>query len=129
MSYFLVKANLKRGQNAKVKKESFVVKASNIIFAEAKVTSELTPVDSEVKVTDVNLKNYTDVFITADNTGPYYEINIEWEDSDDKVIKEVYLQQANSTSEGELLLVEHVGDHIEVVANKKTNIVDYFIGE
>src|SRR5574344_788018 len=117
MSYFLVKANLKRGQNAKVKKESFVVKASNIIFAEAKVTSELTPVDSEVKVTDVNLKNYTDLFITADNTGTYYEINIEWEDSDDKVIKEVYLQQANSTSEGELLLVEHAGDHIEVVTN------------
>ena len=124
MSYFLVKANLKRGQNAKVKKESFVVKASNIIFAEAKVTSELTPVDSEVKVTDVNLKNYTDVFITADNTGPFFEIVVEFDDIDGKVIKEIYLQQSYSTKEAEETLMSNLNGEVKSV--KETNIVDYF---
>ena len=124
MSYYLVKANLKRGQNAKVKKESFVVKASNIIFAEAKVTSELTPVDSEVKVTDVNLKNYTDVFITADNTGPFFEIVVEFDDTDGKVIKENYLQQSYSTKEAEETLMSNLNGEVKSV--KETNIVDYF---
>lgn len=129
MSYFLVKASLKRGQNAKLKKESFVVKSDDLIAAEQITTTNLISVDSQVSITDINLKNYKDVFTTVDNTGPFYELFIEWEDQESKVIKESYLQQAGNTVESEAFLITNVGDYFEVVSNKKTTISDYFIGE
>ena len=127
MSYYLVKASLKRGANAKIKKESFVVEASNIIFAEAKITSELTTIDSNVVVTDVNLKNYTKVFTTTDDTGPYFEIVSEYEDVDGKIFKEIHLQQSYSTKEAEETLMPNIGGEVKSI--KETNIIDYYIGE
>src|SRR5574344_2688599 len=127
MSYFLVKANLRRGQNAKVKKESFIVKATDYSFAGAKVTSELNPIDHTILVTDVNIKNYVDVFM-LEGDGPLYDIQLEFEDVDGKTFKENYLQQANSTAEAETLLMENLSNpNVEIVNTKKTNIVDYFI--
>lgn len=126
MSYYLVKASLKRGANAKVKKESFIVKASSILFAETKAASELTPVDSEVKITDINLKNYVDVFTTPDRTGPYFDIQVEFDDVDGKVVKENYLQQSFSTKEAEETLMTNLTGEVKSI--KETNIVDYYIG-
>jgi hypothetical protein len=129
MSYYLVKANLRRSKDAKVKKESFIVKAPDLIAAEQITATNLLSVDSSLSITDINLKNYKDVFTTADNTGPFYELSIEWEDLDSKVVKESYLQQAGNTVESEAFLITNVGDYFEVVSNKKTTISDYFIGE
>lgn len=129
MSYYLVKAYLKRGANAKIKKESFVVKASSILFAETKAASELTPIDPTILVTDVNIKNYVEVFM-LEGDGPLYDIQLEFEDVDGKTFKENYLQQANATAEAETLLMENLSNpNVEIVNTKKTNIVDYFIGE
>lgn len=129
MNHYLVKANVRRGQNAKVKKESFVVKAADYYFAGAKVLTELTPIDSTVVVTDVNLKNYVEVFM-LEGDGPLYEIQLEFEDVDGKTFKETYLQQANATAEAETFLLENLDSPaVEIVNTKKTNIIDYFIGE
>ena len=80
MSYFLIKASL-RGQNAKLKKESFVTKSDDLIAAEQITATNLISVDNQVSITDINLKNYKNVFTTVDNTGPFYELSIEWEGS------------------------------------------------
>ena len=108
MSYYLVKANLKRGVNAKIKKESFIVKASTLELSSAKVMSELSSVDPDVKTTDVNFKNYVDVYTTEDNTGPFFEIVVEFDDIDGKAIKENYLQQSYSTKEAEETLMSNL---------------------
>ena len=130
MSYFLVKANVRRGRDAKLKKEGFVVKATDYSFAGAKVVSELNSIDPTILVTDVNLKNYVEVFMIEGGDGPLYEVQLEFDDVDGKTIKELYLQQANSTNESESLLLENLSDpNVEIVNTKKTNIVDYFIGE
>ena len=126
MSYFLVKASLKRGQNAKVKKESFVTKSDDLIAAEQITATNLLSVDNQVSITDINLKTYKDVFTTVDNTGPFYELAVEWEDQESKIVKESYLQQAGNTVESEAFLIANVGNYFEVVSNKKTMISDYF---
>ena len=126
MSYFLIKASLRRGQNAKLKKESFVTKSDDLIAAEQITATNLISVDNQVSITDINLKNYKNVFTTVDNTGPFYELSIEWEDQESKVVKESYLQQAGNTVESEASLIANVGDYFEVVSNKKTTISDYF---
>jgi len=130
MSYFLVKANVRRGRDAKLKKEGFVVKATDYSFAGVKVGSELNSIDPTALVTDVNLKNYVEVFMIEGGDGPLYEIQLEFDDVDGKTVKELYLQQANATAEAEALLLENLSDpNVEIVNTKKTNIVDYFIGE
>lgn len=127
--FYLLKANVKRGNNAKTKKEVFAVKASSVIFADSKVTSELTPVDSSMVVTDINLKGYVEIF-TIEGDGPFYDVSLEFEDVDGKTLKENYLQQANGTAEAEAFLLENLGNPaVEIVNTKKTNIIDYFIGE
>lgn len=127
MSYFLVKANLKRGQNAKVKKENFVTKSDDLVAAEQITATNLLSVDNQVSITDINLKNYVDVFMLATGDGPIYEVVLEFDDIDGKVVKEPYLQQANSTNEAETLLMENLSNpNVEIIKTTKTTIVDYF---
>lgn len=129
MNHYLVKANVRRGSNAKVKKESFVVKATNVVIADSKVNTELNSGEITALVTDVNLKNYVEVFM-LEGDGPLYEVQLEFEDVEGKTFKESYLQQANATVEAEAFLIENLSNpNVEIVNTKKTNIVDYFIGE
>lgn len=127
MSYFLIKASLRRGQNAKLKKESFVTKSDDLIAAEQITATNLISVDNQVSITDINLKNYVDVFMLPTGDGPIYEVVLEFDDIDGKVIKEPYLQQANSTNEAETLLMENLSNpNVEIIKTTKTTIVDYF---
>lgn len=122
--YYLVKANLKRGINAKIKKETFVVKSEDIILAESITMKELSTIDPNVKISDINLKNYIEVFLTEDNTGPYFDIVVEFDDVDGKIIKENYLQQSYSTKEAEEALKNKISEG-EVKSIKETSYVDY----
>ena len=126
--YYLVKANLKRGSNAKLKKETFVVKSDNIILAESITMKELSAIDSDVKISDINLKNYIEVFTTEDNTGPYFDIVVEFDDVDGKIIKENYLQQSYSTKEAEEALKNKISEG-DVKSIKETNYIDYLEAE
>ena len=59
--------------------------------------------------------------------GPIYEVVLEFDDIDGKVIKELYLQQANSTNEAETLLMENLSNpNVEIIKTTKTTIVEYF---
>ena len=114
-------------RNNKLRKELYVCKADSVIASEGLAVANLTSEDPNVVVTDVNLKNYVNVFLTEDNTGPFYECSISYESStDDKIIKETYLQQSYSTKQAEEALSVNLNFNYEVKSIKETSIVDYF---
>jgi len=125
MSYYQTKVNITRAK--KHKKEVYVVKADSVITADSVTVLNLAAFDPEVVVTDVNLKNFAAVYMLEDGDGPIYQVDIEFDEVDDKVVKESYLQQANGTSEAEAFLMTNLGNpNVEITNTKKTNIVDYF---
>jgi hypothetical protein len=125
MSYYQTKVKIVR--NKKHKKENYVVKADAVIMADALTVLNLSGFDPYVEVIDVNLKNFTSVYMIPDGDGPLYQVDIEFEDVDGKTLKESYLQQANGTSEAEAFLMANLGNPgVEITNTKKTNIVDYF---
>ena len=125
MNFYQVKVQITR--NGKTKPEIYVSKASGFDLAGYEVLTNLLGFDPDVKVTDVNLKKYVNVFTTEDQTGPYYDVQIEFEDVDGKTVKELYLQQSYSTKQAEEALAINVSGGYEVKSTKETNIVDYFI--
>jgi len=125
MSYYQTKVVISR--NKKLKKENYITKADSVITADTLTVINLSGFDPDVVITDVNLKGYVAVYMLEDGDGPLYHIDIEFDEADGKVVREPYLQQANSTKEAETLLMANLGNPaVEITNTKKTNIVDYF---
>lgn len=123
MSYFSVKAVI-LDEDGKNKKVNTVCKASSVIIAEA--TTVLNLGDSLQKITHVDEKNYVNVFSNGAG-GEWYDVKIEYSDVDDKLIKELFLQQANDLNLARLSVLALSGvAALEVTAIVKTNIIDYF---
>jgi hypothetical protein len=125
MSYYQTKVVISR--NKKLKKENYIIKADSVITADTLTVINLSGFDPDVVITDVNLKGYVAVYMLEDGDGPLYQVDIEFDEADGKVVREPYLQQANSTKEAETLLMANLGNPaVEITNTKKTNIVDYF---
>lgn len=117
--FFEVKASVK-DEEGKMKIQSFVTKQSTWDLAGAVADA----VDGADRVTNIAEKNWVDVFID-DTKESFYELKVEWLDLEGKIVKESYLQQADSTKEAETLLLDKVSNDPEIVGNKKTNIKAY----
>lgn len=121
MNYYLLKASVLDSEGKK-KKENYVVKADSSITAEGTGVLNLAHKDLE-EITDINKKTWVDV-ITSELGGNWYEVKIEWDNVDGKIIKESYLVQDQSTKQAEDVITSQ--QECEVVAVVKTNILDYF---
>ena len=125
MSYYQTKVVISR--NKKLKKENYIIKADSVITADTLTVINLSGFDPDVVITDVNLKGYVAVYMLEDGDGPLYQVDIEFDEADGKVVREPYLQQANSTKEAETLLMANLGNPaVEITNTKKTNIIDFF---
>ena len=124
--YYQVKINILRA--GKHKKELYIVQAYNLPEAETIVITQLQEEGLE-EVTDVNQKDYATILrniVDGVNLGGYYyEVKIEWDDVDGKVVKETYLIQAATTGAAEAILYKQAGDSIEIVSTVKKNYIDY----
>ena len=120
MKYFEVKGTY--SDNGKTKTSLIITKSYGVVESYGLTTG----VGAHDEVLGVNLKNYVEVFNNDKST--FYEIKLEWDSVDDKVVKELYLQKADSTQEAESLLKANIdSSNVEITGTVKKNYIDYIV--